>query len=65
MSDFNIDSRKLDLLKRTNNLLEKTKKYASKYAKERKILLELTSKKEINYDELSNILDQFEKLMVD
>lgn len=58
-----IDPKKLDLLKRSNNLLEKTKKEYMKYEKERKILLELTRSESVDYDEWENILTSIENLI--
>ena len=43
MYNLNIDSKKLELLKRSNNLLERTRKKYKKYESERKLLLELTT----------------------
>lgn len=61
MSKIQIDPRKLILLERSNNLLENTKKFANKYSKERKILLDFTSKKEVDLEEWSVFLENFEK----
>lgn len=63
MYNLEIDSRKLDLLKRSNELLEKTKKKYKKYESERKTLLELTTNTSIEYDEWENILDSIETLI--
>ncbi len=63
MDTLKIDSRKLDLLKRSNDLLEKTKKNYKKFVKERKLLLELTTNKSTDYDEWENILRSIEYLI--
>lgn len=58
-----MDPKKLDLLKRSNNLLEKTKKEYMKYEKERKTLLDLTRNESVDYDEWKNILTSIENLI--
>lgn len=58
-----MDPKKLDLLKRSNNLLEKTKKEYMKYEKERKTLLDLTRNESVDYDEWENILTFIENLI--
>lgn len=63
MSNLAINSRKLDLLKRTNYLIEKTKKDYIKFEKERKLLLELSSNNNVNYDEWEKALISIEKLI--
>lgn len=60
MSGLEIDSKKLELLKRSNELLEKTKKEYKKYEFERKTLLELTTNNSIQYDEWERILNSIE-----
>ena len=63
MTDFNFDAKRLDLLKKSNELLNKTKNNYKKYTNERKILFEFTIKKPINYDEWKSFLISFEKLI--
>lgn len=63
MNDLEINPIKLDLLKRSNKLLEKTKKDYKKYEKERKMLLELTRNSSIDYDEWEQILVSIERLI--
>lgn len=63
MEPLGINPRKLNLLKRSNNLLEKTKKDYKKYEKERKTLLELTRNESVDYDEWENILTSIEILV--
>jgi hypothetical protein len=52
------------LLKRSNDLLDKTRKNASKFSKERKILLDLTVDKNVNYDKWESILEEYEKTLI-
>ncbi len=63
MSNLEIENRKLDLLKRSNNLLEKTKKNYKMYQEERKLLLKLTTDKSIDYEVWEKILDSVETLI--
>lgn len=63
MSSLEIDSKKLELLKRSNELLEKTKKEYKKYEVERKTLLRLTTNNSVEYDEWERILDSIESLI--
>lgn len=63
MYNLEIDPKKLNLLKRSNVLLEKTKKEYKKYEKERKILLELTSNIPVDCEDWENILNDIEKLV--
>ena len=63
MNDFEIDTRRLNLLKRSNKLLEKTRTNYKKYENERKLLLKLTKCKSIDYDEWEKILKSIEKLV--
>jgi len=51
-----------DFLKRTNDLLEKTKKDAKKYAKERYDLFNYTMDNNPNYEEWEKALKDFEDL---
>lgn len=58
-----IDPKRLDLLRKSNKLLEMTKKQYMKYEKERKIILELTRNESVDYDEWENILISIENLI--
>jgi len=58
-----IDPKRLDLLRKSNKLLEMTKKQYMKYEKERKKILELTRNESVDYDEWENILISIEKLI--
>jgi hypothetical protein len=64
LEKIEIDAKKLDLLKRSNDLLDKTRKNASKFSKERKILLDLTVDKNVNYDKWESILEEYEKTLI-
>ena len=63
MYNLNIDSKKLELLKRSNNLLERTRKKYKKYESERKLLLELTTNMPEDYAKWEKILDSIETLV--
>lgn len=63
MDILKMDPKRLDLLRKSNALLEKTKKEYKKYEKERKILLELTRNESVDYDEWKNILTSIENLI--
>ncbi len=63
MDILKMDSKRLDLLRKSNALLEKTKKEYKKYENERRILLELTRNESIDYDEWENILISIENLV--
>lgn len=63
MSELKIDQKKLELLKRSNELLEMTKKNYKKYEKERKIILELTTSNSVDYEQWENILMSIENLV--
>ncbi|MDO5555395.1 MAG: hypothetical protein Q4G09_01690 [Clostridia bacterium] len=63
MENLEINSRKLELLKRSNILLEETKSNYKKYYKERQILLELTRNKLVNYEQWEHILKYFEDIV--
>ncbi len=63
MFNLSIDSQKLDLLKRSNDLLEKTKKQYKKYEKERKILLELTTNIPEDCENWEKTLNSIESLI--
>ncbi len=58
-----IDPKRLDLLRKSNKLLEMTKKEYMKYEKERKILLELTRNQSVDYYEWESILTSIENLI--
>lgn len=61
--DFNIDYQKLSLLTRSNIFLEKTKKEASKYSEERKLLLKLSSDENVNCEIWAQKLKEFEEML--
>ena len=61
MDDFN--EKRLNLLKRSNNLLERTKKNCNIYKEERKVLIKLTTDKTIDYEVWEKILDSIEILI--
>lgn len=63
MYNLDIDSSKLDLLKRSNDLLERTKKEYKKYEKERKLLLDLTTNIPEDCTKWKKILDSIESLV--
>lgn len=63
METLKINGKKLDLLKRSNHLLEETKSDYKKYEKERKILLELTRNPHVNYDHWDHIINCFESIV--
>ncbi len=63
MSNFEINARRLNLLKRSNELLDRTRTNYKKYEKERKLLLELTRCESVDYDEWENILKSIKELV--
>lgn len=63
MDILEIEPKRLDLLKKSNELLERTKKEYKKYEKERKIILEFTRNESVDYDEWQNILTSIENLI--
>ena len=63
MNNFEIDNKKFDLLRRSNELLEKTKKNYKLYPEERKLLLKLTTNKNIDYEIWEKILEAIEILI--
>lgn len=63
MSVLEFDSKKLELLKRTTLLLEKTKKNYKMYHEERKLLFKLTTDNSIDYKTWEKILDSLEILI--
>ena len=63
MDNLEINYRKLELLKRSNKLLEETKSDYKKYEKERKILLELTRNNLVNYEKWDHILKYLEDIV--
>lgn len=63
MSILDFDSKKLELLKRTTLLLEKTKKNYKMYQEERKLLFKLTTDNSIDYKTWEKILDSIELLI--
>ena len=60
---MDIEKVKLNLLKRSNLLLEKTKLNSEKYQKERKNLLDFTSRSTVDYVEWENILKYIETIV--
>ena len=56
-----IDSKRLNLLIKSHNLLEKTKKDFKKYEKERRQLYEFTVKENVNYKEWEDTLKSIDK----
>lgn len=58
----NLNNKKLDLLKRSNNLLEKTKNNYKIYEKERKLLLEFTKNPKADYDCWEHLLNDLENI---
>lgn len=60
MNNIRITNKKLELLKRTNKLLEETKLEFRKYEKERKLLLEFTRDSNPNTEQWEQILAYLE-----
>lgn len=63
MNNLEFDNKKLELLKRSNILLEKTKKNYQLYQQERKLLLKLTNDSSINYKVWEEIINSMEILI--
>ena len=63
MTNSGFKNKRLELLKRSNILLEKTKKTKKLYQEERKLLLKLSSDTSIDYDVWEKILDCLEVLI--
>ena len=63
MNNIEIDSKKLDLLKRTNYLLEETKTDHIIYKKERKLLLEFSKSSYANYNHWENVVNLLENII--
>ena len=63
MNKFDITNKKLELLKRTNKLLEETKIEFRKYEKERKLLLEFTRDSNPNTEQWEQILAYLESII--
>ena len=63
MNKFDITNKKLELLKRTNKLLEETKLEFRKYEKERKLLLEFTQHSNPNTEQWEQILAYLESII--
>ena len=63
MKNLKSNDKKLDLLKRTTILLEKTKNDYKMYQEERKLLLKLTTDKFIDFEIWEKILDAMEILI--
>ena len=52
-----------NFLKRSNQILEKTKKHSNKYSKERHILFNYTMDPNPNYEEWKHFLESFEETL--
>lgn len=63
MENLEINSKKLELLKRCNKLLEATKSDYKKYEKERKLLLELTRNNSVDYKHWEHIIKSVEDMV--
>jgi nicotinic acid phosphoribosyltransferase len=63
MNNLEITNKKLELLKRTNKLLEETKLEFKKYEKERKLLLEFTQNSNPNTEQWEQILAYLESII--
>lgn len=63
MNKFDITNKKLELLKRTNKLLEETKLEFRKYEKERKLLLKFTRDSNPNTEQWEQILAYLESII--
>ena len=63
MSKFDMTNKKLELLKRTNKLLEETKLEFRKYEKERKLLLEFTQNSNPNTEQWEQSLVYIESII--
>ena len=63
MNNLEITNKKLELLKRTNKLLEETKIEFRKYEKERKLLLEFTRDFNPNTEQWEQILAYLESII--
>ena len=63
MNSLEIDNKKLELLTRSNKLLEKTKHDCKLYKEERKLLLKLSTNESIDYEVWEKILDSIEILI--
>ena len=63
MNNLDIENKRLELLNRSNVLLEKTKKNQKLYQEERKLLFKLTTDNSIDYEVWEKILDCLEILI--
>lgn len=63
MNNLDFKNKRLELLKRSNSLLEKTKKNCNLYQEERKLLFKLTTDDSIDYEVWEKILDCLEVLI--
>lgn len=63
MNNLDFENKRLELLKRSNTLLEKTKKNCKLYQEERKLLFKLTTDTSIDYEVWEKILDCLEVLI--
>lgn len=63
MNNSDFENKRLELLKRSNILLEKTKKNHKLYQEERKLLFKLTTDNSIDYEVWERILDCLEILI--
>ena len=63
LSNSKIDAKKLDLLKRSNNLLEITKTDVKMYERERKLLFEFSINPNVNYEQWEYIVCMLENII--
>lgn len=63
MNNLDFENKRLELLKRSNILLEKTKNNCKLYQEERKLLFKLTINNSIDYEVWERILDCLEMLI--
>lgn len=63
MNNLDFENKRLELLNRSNVLLEKTKKNQKLYQEERKLLFKLTTDNSIDYEVWEKILDCLEVLI--
>jgi len=63
MNNLDFENKRLELLKRSNNLLEKTKNHFKQYQEERKLLFKLSTDTSIDYELWEKILDCLEVLI--
>jgi len=63
MNNLDFENKRLELLKRSNILLEKTKNNFKQYQEERKLLFKLSTDTSIDYELWEKILDCLEVLI--